>query len=207
MLILISLKSHIIKYFNKYFIKILVVYIFFGLVCQYEYVSCMKLGKLEEGTFQNWKYLYYSNKPNFYFEEIINFYTHSTITNKFNISQYRYTGQYNLLRKCYWSHWNLSVINYSQPYIDIITNIMLSTNNSTIVADLDPNFLKLSDEGFLKNKIQYNTNYLIFIDKNEIIEQFDLYKQNKKEINNYLIKKKVNILKNFNSVLKNYNKN
>jgi hypothetical protein len=83
---------------------------------------------------------------------------------------------------------------------------MLTTTNSNIVTGIDPNLLKLSDESFSINKIQYNTNYLIFLDKNEIIKQFHLYEKHKSDVEEYLIKEKINILGNFNKVLQNYKK-
>lgn len=198
---------------NKYvatLIKIIVLYIFLRITCYFEHVSCMKLnepGHLLEGTFRNWKYLYYSKKPKVCFEEIIQFYTSDLSKSDFAMSKYRYVGQHNFLRGCYWDHWNINPINSAQPYIDVIVNIMLTDSTKDILKGINPNFLKLSDGGFLKgyeDVIQYNTNYLIFLDVDEVVNQFYAYEKNKKGIDEYLINTKPKILDNINRVLKNY---
>lgn len=104
---IINSQELLIKYLKKYLtylIKLTAAYSFFGLVCHYEHVSCMKvdvIGKLSEGAYQNWRYLYYSQRPNIYFEEIINFYTYNNSKNGFGIIKYNYLGQQNVITKSF----------------------------------------------------------------------------------------------------------
>jgi len=161
-------------------------------------INCFRLGHLEESTLHKWKYLYYG-KRHIHFGEVIKFYTTYSSEINFKISNYRYLGQSEFLRNRYWGHYNFCLNSPLQPYKDLLVNIMLTTDQLNLLSEVNPNVIKLSDVGFLSDKIQYNTNYVIVLDSDIIVEQFNQYEKNKIKIDKYIIENRENILKNINS--------
>jgi hypothetical protein len=51
---------------------------------------------------------------------------------------------------------------------------MLTTDQLNLLSGVNPNVIELSKKGFLDlNKIQYNTNYIIALDRGIVVEQFN----------------------------------
>jgi hypothetical protein len=84
---------------------------------------------------------------------------------------------------------------------------MMTKNGLFTVPGIDPTLLKLSDDAFLsKDRAQYITNYFIFLDINEILENIEYIKKNEIKINDFLINRKTEIQKDLNKIAKNYDK-
>jgi len=84
---------------------------------------------------------------------------------------------------------------------------MLTTNDFKSSLNVDPNIVELTRNNLLNSdEIQYHTNYVIALDKDLVVEQFQHFEKNKNEINNYLFENKSIIIKNYTEVLQKYKK-
>jgi len=200
----------------RHLVKYIIIFVFLKSACIQEYIFCIKIfepGKLTESVFRNWRYLYYGYNPymKHYSEEILNFYIETMQKGETQIStritNYNFVEQKSFLRNKFWGHYSIVFENIHQPIQEVSFNLMLTTNNSTIINDINPNFLKLSNKTILlDNKFQYITNYAIFLNENDVIELSHICEKNKFLIENYLISNNNNILENFNKILQNYKK-
>jgi hypothetical protein len=82
---------------------------------------------------------------------------------------------------------------------------MLTTNDFKSSLNVDPNVVELTRNNLLNSgKVQYYTNYVIALDKDLVVEQFQHFEKNKNKINNYLFENKSVILENYTEVLQKY---
>jgi hypothetical protein len=84
---------------------------------------------------------------------------------------------------------------------------MTTNEKLQILSEIDPNIIRLADKGLINpNKTQYGTNYVIALDKNIVVEQFQYYKKYRDEINFGMVRNKGEFLKGCNKVIQNYEK-